>query len=42
MSLVENTRKLYTVNNLHSITGIAKPLEREIIQKIDSTTPCAF
>ena len=37
MSLIGNERKLSIVNNLHAIPGRA-----EIIEKIDSTTLCAF
>ena len=37
MLLIRNERKLSSVNNLHAIPGKA-----EIIQKIDSTTLCAF
>ena len=43
MSLIGNTRKLYTVNNLHAITVMAETTwEREIIKKIDSTTLYTF
>ena len=37
MSLIGNERKLSTVHNLHVIPG-----KVEIIEKIDSTTLCAF
>ena len=37
MSLIGNEKKHSTVNNLHAI-----PERAEIIEKIDSTTICAF